>query len=797
MHRHLSSSLTIFLVAIGLSWASGCSSELGHDNANSDSTRGSAFGVALTNVSAHALSYECPAGGVDIETGVDQNANGILDADEVSRVVTVCDGTSGKHALVETEALTGTEECASGGIRIRSGLDADANGLLDDAEVLRNDVVCHGAAGADGVTTLVLLSEVEPGETCPAGGVSLKTGLDVNGDRELADGEISQEATICNGVPGEPGAAGTSCTATRDEESGTTTITCEDGTTAVVHDGMDGVQGPRGDAGPQGAPGSDGENCTVVDNGDGTMTITCGTSSVTVSDGAQGSRGDTGSTGQNGADGTSSLIRLEPELGGPICPYSGTRILSGVDDNGDGELQDTEVDDEAIVCSSTPGDCAPDYHAQGDGSCISNIRDCVVSNGTGVETWTGNGWGSCMVVSCNTGFYKVSNTCMSDTRECVVLNGTGTETWTGSEWGSCTVVSCNTGYHTESDSCMSDTRDCEVLNGTGTETWTGSGWGSCTVVSCNMDYHEESNSCMSDTRDCVMLNGTGAETWTGSGWGDCTLVSCNMGYHEESDSCTSDTRDCVVLNGAGTETWTGSGWGTCIATTCENGYALNEQSGSCEGDGMAPSPPTNLTATAVGSTQINLTWGAATAHDMARLSGYKVERCLGESCTDFEELAPTTSNTAFNSGYLTTGTPYSFRVRAYDNLGSHSSYSNVVSATTGGTTFRNTRNYQIRRYEVTESIIRVSGLTGNAPSTTRIDVRIVYPDITGLNVLIIAPNGRSYYLHNNGGTSSMDNIDRFFRMNLSSASMNGIWKLRVWGSSRGSYCYIDSWSITF
>ena len=75
-----------------------------------------------------------------------------------------------------------------------------------------------------------------------------------------------------------------------------------------------------------------------MNNGDGTMTITCGTSSVTVSDGAQGSRGDTGSTGQNGADGTSSLIRLEPELGGPICPYSGTRILSGVDDNGDGEV---------------------------------------------------------------------------------------------------------------------------------------------------------------------------------------------------------------------------------------------------------------------------------------------------------------------------------------------------------------------------------------------------------------------------------------------------------------------------
>ncbi len=72
------------------------------------------------------------------------------------------------------------------------------------------------------------------------------------------------------GEPGEQGDKGVSCEVV-DNGDGTKTITCEDGTTATVSDG------------------TPGDSCTIVDNGDGTKTITCedGTE-VTVSDGDPG-----------------------------------------------------------------------------------------------------------------------------------------------------------------------------------------------------------------------------------------------------------------------------------------------------------------------------------------------------------------------------------------------------------------------------------------------------------------------------------------------------------------------------
>ncbi|MFO0596967.1 MAG: cytochrome c3 family protein [Myxococcaceae bacterium] len=54
--------------------------------------------------------------------------------------------------------------------------------------------------------------------------------------------------------------------------------------------------------GPQGPTGPAGAACTVVDNADGTKTVTCGTTTVTIANGA------TGSTGATGAQGTSCSV---------------------------------------------------------------------------------------------------------------------------------------------------------------------------------------------------------------------------------------------------------------------------------------------------------------------------------------------------------------------------------------------------------------------------------------------------------------------------------------------------------
>ncbi len=230
-------------------------------------------------------------------------------------------------------------------------------------------------------------------------------------------------------------------------------------------------------------------------------------------------------------------------------------------------------------------------------------------------------------------------------------------------------------------------------------------------------------------------------------------------------------------------------------TACPSGLVCGS-GGSCvqPGSGAAPSTPSNLTATTVSSTQINLAWGASMASGTARLSGYKVEQCRDSVCTEF---VTRTNTTAFNFTSLITSTSYSFRVRAYDNAGNNSNYSNVATAMTGGTTYANTTDVQLRSFNVVESLITISGRSGNAPATTRVDVNIVYPNISGLNVQLIDPSGAFRWLHNGQqGGPTTNNLDTYYSVNLSSLPMNGTWKLRVWGASR-SVSYIDSWSIAF
>jgi len=63
------------------------------------------------------------------------------------------------------------------------------------------------------------------------------------------------------------------------------------------------------------------------------------------------------------------------------------------------------------------------------------------------------------------------------------------------------------------------------------------------------------------------------------------------------------------------------------------------------------------------------------------VTGYLVERCQGAGCTNFAQIA-TSSSTSYNDTVLASNTTYSYRVRATDGSGNLSLYSNVGSATT-------------------------------------------------------------------------------------------------------------------
>jgi hypothetical protein len=100
-------------------------------------------------------SPQCPIGGIRIDTGVDSNGNGVLDASEVVHAVPVCydPGATGKsygyNSLIKIESEpTGTLHCAAGGLKILSGIDTNRSNVLDSSEITYTEYVCNGAPGS-------------------------------------------------------------------------------------------------------------------------------------------------------------------------------------------------------------------------------------------------------------------------------------------------------------------------------------------------------------------------------------------------------------------------------------------------------------------------------------------------------------------------------------------------------------------------------------------------------------------------------------------------------------------------
>lgn len=85
----------------------------------------------------------------------------------------------------------------------------------------------------------------------------------------------------------------------------------------------------------------------------------------------------------------------------------------------------------------------------------------------------------------------------------------------------------------------------------------------------------------------------------------------------------------------------------------------------------APNAPTNLTATAATTSQINLTWVDNSGNE----TGFKIERKTGPSGTWSQISTVGAGITTFSSTGLTAGTQYYYRIRAYNAAGD-SGYSN-------------------------------------------------------------------------------------------------------------------------
>ena len=179
-----------------------------------------------------------------------------------------------------------------------------------------------------------------------------------------------------------------------------------------VSDGTDGLQGPEGPEGPPGADGADGSSLHLVVagsdlpecngdlqgqiyfvSGDGVFEVcstigwsvvdltgpagndgtngtdgqdgadgtdgTDGTNGADGQDGLNGTDGQDGAYGKNGTNGTDGLSALAETThlgtGGANCPDGGVQMDVGVDDNGNGVLDSSEIDQTTYICNGADG----------------------------------------------------------------------------------------------------------------------------------------------------------------------------------------------------------------------------------------------------------------------------------------------------------------------------------------------------------------------------------------------------------------------------------------------------------
>ncbi len=116
----------------------------------------------------------CPGGGTRIDVGVDNDDNGLLEGSELTNTTYVCNGSGGTSSLVRTsEELAGTN-CPFGGTKIETGVDANNNGTLDATEInaAATSFVCNVAPSgtispSTGIVVAVKPNGVSTSTTAP------------------------------------------------------------------------------------------------------------------------------------------------------------------------------------------------------------------------------------------------------------------------------------------------------------------------------------------------------------------------------------------------------------------------------------------------------------------------------------------------------------------------------------------------------------------------------------------------------------------------------------------------------
>jgi len=166
-------------------------------------------------------------------------------------------------------------------------------------------------------------------------------------------------------------------------------------------------------------------------------------------------------------------------------------------------------------------------------------------------------------------------------------------------------------------------------------------------------------------------------TWTGSGTDNLASNPANW-----SGNTKPQYGDNVVFDGTSTKDCTWDLTVSLASLSINTGYTgkvtLSSSSTlTIAKNFVSPSAPSGLTATAVSSSQINLSWTDASNNE----SVFKIERKTGTEGSYVQIDLVGANATTYSDTGLTAGTTYYYRVRAYNSFGD-STYSNEANATT-------------------------------------------------------------------------------------------------------------------
>jgi len=112
-------------------------------------------------------------------------------------------GNNGLTTLFISSAENAGDNCINGGVKQESGIDNNEDGSLQLAEVTTTNFLCNGATGttgSQGVAGLVALSAEAPGNNCIVGGTKIDSGVDTNANNLLDFVEIQNTSYVCNSL---------------------------------------------------------------------------------------------------------------------------------------------------------------------------------------------------------------------------------------------------------------------------------------------------------------------------------------------------------------------------------------------------------------------------------------------------------------------------------------------------------------------------------------------------------------------------------------------------------------------